>query len=75
MYYLSQKSREGNILNSHLSNKRGVDAYRFWIIPPSTKKSPLHDKNPPSTIIDFITKVSDIIAKPNDDFSQDNFEL
>ena len=35
---------------------------------PSTKK------NPPSTFIDFITKVSDIIAEPNDDFLS-HFEL
>ena len=33
---------------SHLSNKRGAHAYRFWKIPPSTKKIP------PSTFIDFI---------------------
>ena len=45
---------------SHLSNKRGAHAYRFWKIPPSTKK------NPPSTFIDFITKVSNIIAEPNE---------
>ena len=29
----------------------------------------------PSTFIDFITKVSDIIAEPNDDFSHGHFEL
>ena len=52
-----------------LSNKRGVHAYRFWKIPPSTKR------NPPSTFIDFITKVSDIIAEPNEDFSHGHFEL
>ena len=54
---------------SHLSNKRGVHAYLFWKIPPSTKK------NPPSTFIDFISKVSDIIAQPNDDFPHGHFEL
>ena len=54
---------------SHLSNKCGVHAYQFWKIPPSTKK------NPPSTINDSITKVSDIIAEPNDDFSHGHFEL
>jgi hypothetical protein len=53
--------------HSHLSNKRGDHAYRFWKIPPSTKK------NPPSTFIYFITKVSDIIAEPN--FSHGHFEL
>ena len=26
--------------SEHLSNKRGVHAYRFWKIPPSTKKIP-----------------------------------
>ena len=29
----------------------------------------------PSTFIEFITKVSDIIAEPNDDFSHSHFEL
>jgi hypothetical protein len=29
----------------------------------------------PSTFIDFITKVYDIIAGTNDDFSHDHFEL
>ena len=46
---------------SHLSNKRGAHAYRFWKIPPSTKK------NPP--------QVFDIIAEPNDNFSHGQFEL
>ena len=32
-------------------------------------------KNPPSMFIGFITKVSDIIAEANDDFSHDHFEL
>jgi hypothetical protein len=32
-------------------------------------------KNPPSTSIDFITKVSDIIAETNDDFSHNPIEL
>ena len=53
----------------HLSNKRGVHAYQFWKIPHSTKW------NPPSTFIDFITKVSNIIAEPNEDFSHSHFEL
>ena len=44
-------------------------AYQFWKIPPSSKK------NPPSSFIDFITKVSDIIAEPDDNFSHDHFEL
>ena len=56
-------------LYSHLSNKRGAHAYQFWKIPPSSKK------NPPSSFIDFITKVSDIIAEPDDNFSHDHFEL
>ena len=56
---------------SHLSNKRGAHVYQFWKIPPSSKKK----KNPPSSFIDFITKVSDIIAEPDDNFSHDHFEL
>ena len=32
-------------------------------------------KKSPSTFIDFITKVSDIIAEPNDDFPHGHFEL
>ena len=39
------------------------------------KNSTLHKKNPPSMFIGFITKVSDIIAEANDDFSHDHFEL
>ena len=39
------------------------------------KNSTLHKKNPPSTFIDFITKVSDIIAETNDDFSHNHFKL
>ena len=54
---------------SHLSNKRGVHAYRLWKIPPSTKKES------PSTFIDFITKVTDFIAEPNDNFSYSHFEF
>ena len=54
---------------SHLSNKRGAHAYQFWEIPPSSKK------NPPSSFIDFITKVSDINAEPDDNFSDNYFEL
>ena len=54
---------------SHLSNKRGAHAYQFWKIPPSSKK------NSPSSFIDFITKVSDINAEPDDNFSHDHFEL
>ena len=54
---------------SHLSNKREVTLTDFDKISPSTKK------NPPSTFIDFITKVSNIIAEINDDFSHDHFEL
>ena len=54
---------------SHLSNKRGAHAYQFWKISPSSKK------NLPSSFIDFITKVSDIIAEPDDNFSHDHFEL
>ena len=54
---------------SHLSNKRGAHAYQFWKIPSSSKK------DPPSSFIDFITKVSDIIAEPDDNFSHDHFEL
>ena len=58
-----------SVAYSHLSNKRGAHAYQFWKIPPSSKK------NPPSSFIDFITKVSDIIAEPDDNFSHDHFEL
>ena len=58
-----------NIYYSHLSNKRGVQAYQFWKIPPSTKK------NSPFMVIDFINKVSAFIAEPNDDFSYSYFEL
>ena len=32
-------------------------------------------KNSPSLFIDFITKMSDIIAEPDDNFSYDHFEL
>jgi hypothetical protein len=32
-------------------------------------------KKSPSMFIDFITKVSDIIAEPNDNFSNGHFEL
>ena len=32
-------------------------------------------KKSPSTFIDFITKVSDIFAEPNDNFSHGHFEL
>ena len=32
-------------------------------------------KNPPSTFINFITKVFDIIAETNEKFSHDHFEL
>ena len=42
---------------------------------PPQKKSTLHKKNPPSTFIDIITKVSDFIAEPNDNFSYSHFEL
>ena len=42
---------------------------------PILKNSPLLKKNPPSSFIDFITKVSDIIAEPNDDFSHGHFEI
>ena len=56
-----------NTIYSHLSNKRGVHAYRFWKIPPSTKR------NPSSTFIDLITKVSDVIAKTNDEFFSRSF--
>ena len=63
--------KECALLNTYspLSNKRGVHDYQFGKIPPSTKR------NPPSTFIDFITKVSDIIAEPNEDFSHGHFEL
>ena len=39
------------------------------------KFHPPQKKNPPSSFIDFITKVSDIIAEPDDNFSHDHFEL
>ena len=39
------------------------------------KFHPPQKKIPPSTFIDFITKVSDIIAETNDDFSYNHFEL
>ena len=38
--FLSRRSTEQTY--SHLSNKRGAHTYRFWKIPPSTKKSTLH---------------------------------
>ena len=53
---------------SHLSNNREVTLTDFEKFPPP-------QKNPPSTFIDFITKVSDIIAEPNNDFSHSHFEL
>ena len=39
------------------------------------KFHPPQKKNPPSMFIDFITKVSDIVAEPNDVFSHGHFEL
>jgi hypothetical protein len=39
------------------------------------KFHPPQKKNPPSTFIDFITKVSNIIAEPNEIFSHGHFEL
>ena len=39
------------------------------------KFHPPQNKNPPSSFIDFINKVSDIIAEPDDNFSHDHFEL
>ena len=54
---------------SHLSNKRikvtFTDFEKFH--PPQ--------KNPPSTFIDLITKLSDILTEPDDDFSHSHFEL
>ena len=46
---------------SHLSNKRDVTLTNF-------------EKNPPSMFIDFIIKVSAIIAEPNDNFIHGHFE-
>ena len=43
---------------------------------PILKNSTLHKRKiPPSTFIDFVTKVSDIFAETNDDFSHGYFEL
>ena len=39
------------------------------------KFHPPQKEIPPSTFIEFITKVSNIIAEPNDDFSHSHFEL
>jgi hypothetical protein len=39
------------------------------------KFHPPQKKNSPSTFIDFIVKVSDIIAETNDNCSHDHFEL
>ena len=53
---------------SHLFNKREFTLTDFEKFHPP-------QKNPCSTFIDFITKVSDIIPEPNDDFSHRHFEL
>ena len=53
---------------SHLSNKREVTLTDF-------EKFHLPQKNPPSMFIDFVIKVYDIIAEPNEDFSHGHFEL
>ena len=37
-----------HIRYSHLSNKRGAHAYRFWKIPPSSKQKKIH---PPRLLI------------------------
>jgi hypothetical protein len=42
---------------------------------PILKNPTLHKQNPPSTFIDFITKLSDILTEPDDDFSHGHFEL
>ena len=52
----------------YLSNKREVmltDFGKFY--PPQ--------QNPPSTFIDFIIKLSDILTEPNENFSHGHFEL
>ena len=54
---------------SHLSNKCGVPRLPILI------NSTLHKMKSPSTFVDFITKVSDVIAEPNKDFSLSHFEL
>ena len=65
---LSDKpSLRTQVCYSHLSNKRDVHTFFEKFHPPK--------KNPPSTFIDFITKVSDIVAEPNEDFSDGHFEL
>ena len=63
--FLQRKSfylRKNKCQYSHYSNKRDVTLTNF-------------EKNPPSMFIDFIIKVSDIIAEPNDDFPLCHFEL
>ena len=54
---------------THLSNKRDVKLTDFG------KFHPAQNKSPPCMFIDFITKVSDVIAEPNEDFSHGHFEL
>ena len=53
---------------SHLSNKREVTLTDFEKFHPP-------QKNPPSTFIDFITKLSYILTQPEDAFSHGHFEL
>ena len=36
---------------------------------------PQKENHPPRTYIDYVTKVSDIIAEPDEDFSHGYFEL
>ena len=56
------------IIYSHLSNKREVTLTDFEKFHPP-------QKNHPSTFIDFITKLSNILTEPDDDFSHSHFEL
>ena len=42
---------------------------------PILKNTTFHKKNPLSTFIDFITKLSKILTEPNDDFSYGHFKL
>ena len=53
---------------SHLSDKREVMLTNFGKFHPP-------QKNPPSTFIDFITKLSNILTEQNDNFNHGHFEL
>jgi hypothetical protein len=52
----------------HLSNKREVTLTDF-------EKFHRPQKKNPAAFIDFITKLSDILTEPDDDFFHDHFDL